>query len=455
MTTPARRLTHQPATPAILSIGTALPQYQSNQIEIGNWMAESFKEQPTTQRLVRTIHAYSGIETRYSCTPHFLTPVEESPLAPGHGLDRVLTTAERMAIYTQEAPLLGIDAARKAVTSLGQKSAVDAESIINGITHIIAVSCTGFFAPGLDFMIAHQLGLPATVKRSLIGFMGCSAAFNALRTAREIVAGAPAARVLVVCVELCTLHAQNSSDRDRLVATAIFADGAAAAIVGMPTEHGADYLALPQFYTSMKPDTQEEMVWRVGNHGFELYLSPRIPEHLAGVAPDALHQLFDDVRPSFWAIHPGGRAIVERLAEIFALTDDEIWASFDVLRRYGNMSSGTILFVLAQIWDQLAAVSDSKSTREFKQKTGHEIDDVARENVPRDDVARESIPIDGVAMAFGPGLMIEMARIVYVPAVADYPIGDCTDLSSDDLSSVTQSDVRNGVASELLPEDVV
>lgn len=367
-------------------------------------MAESFKGKPTTQRLIRTIHKYAGIDTRYSCTPHFLTPVDESPLAPGHQLDRLLTTSQRMAIYESEAPRLGIEAANNAFAILSQKNAVDTRSTINDITHLIAVSCTGFFAPGLDFVIAHQLGLPPTVKRSLIGFMGCSAAFNALRTAHEIVGGTPSARVLVVSVELCTLHAQNSGDRDRLVATAIFADGAGAAIVGMPSTNDGDHLAFPQFYTTMKPDTQDEMVWRIGDHGFELFLSPRIPDHLAEVAPDVLRHIFHGGRPRLWAIHPGGRAIVERLAAIFTLTDKDIDASIETLRCYGNMSSATILFVLAHIWSQLAGPYrvESKDERGPQDRTS----------------------VDGVAMAFGPGLVIEMARFVYVPVAAEFATAD-------------------------------
>lgn len=388
-----------PETPAILAIGTAVPTYASNQKEIGDWMAASYREQPVTQRLLRTIHNYSGIETRHSCTPHYLTSLDESPLAPGHDLADVLTTAERMAIYEREAPKLGISAVGHALQSYSQKFSAQPETIINGITHLIAVSCTGFFAPGLDFVIANQLGLPPTVKRSLIGFMGCSAAFNALRTAHEIVAGTPSACVLVVCVELCSLHPQHSADRDRLVASAIFSDGAAAAIVGQPeaqiapARHG-DYLALSEFYTSMKPNTEDEMVWRIGNHGFELRLSSRIPEHLADVAHHSVAQLFHEVRPEFWAIHPGGRAIVDRLVDAFDLTSEEAAESYEVLRRYGNMSSGTILFVLAMLWEQLSVW---EKPSEAENGSGN--------------------PVDGIAMAFGPGLVIEMARLAYVAPI--------------------------------------
>lgn len=381
--------------PAILSLGTAVPRYASRQSDIGDWMAASFKEQPALQRLIRSIHAYSGIEMRHSCTPEYLIPVENSPFAPGHVVEQTITTGERMAIYEREAPKLGVTAARRALEALKVDENQSVSAVIDSITHLIVVSCTGFFAPGLDFVMAGQLGLSTMVKRSLIGFMGCSAAFNALRTAHEIVAGAPSARVLVVCVELCSLHGQPGSDRDLLVAASLFSDGAAAAIIGTPRSCDNTYFALDGFHTSMKPNTQDEMVWRIGDHGFELRLSPRIPEHLAEVAPVALETLFACQQPSFWAIHPGGRAIVDRLAEIFSLADSATQASYEVLRRFGNMSSATILFVLKELQEHLAAGAKAGASPE------------------RD---RPPVRSDGVAMAFGPGLVIEMARLTYVSA---------------------------------------
>jgi predicted naringenin-chalcone synthase len=215
--------------------------------------------------------------------------------------------------------------------------------------------------------------------------MGCAAAFNGLRTAWQIVRSEPSAKVLVVCVELCSIHIQPGSDRENLIAASLFADGASACLVGQP-QGQADIFEIGEFYTTLKPETESEMVWQIGNHGFILRLSPKIPEHLAEAAPVALNSLLGSAsRPQFWAIHPGGKAILDRLGPIFSLEPEHLAASRSILRGYGNLSSATIFFVLDEI------------RRSLRQE------------------GNGGKKIDGVAMAFGPGLTIEMARLSYVP----------------------------------------
>jgi predicted naringenin-chalcone synthase len=379
-------MTHLPPErrhPALLAIGTAVPPHSASQEAVGNWMASSFPNRPAVQRLIRSLYAYSGIETRYGCTTEYLQPAATSPFAPGRKLEETPTTAERLAIYEREAPPLGVAAARSALARYGALAGANVDGLRDAVTHLVVVSCTGFFAPGLDFVIARDLGLSPSVGRIVIGFMGCSAAFNGLRTAAQIVRADPDARVLVVSVELCSLHIQPGTRRDDLVSASLFADGAAAALVGMPTATDRHYFLLDAFHTDMKPDTQHEMVWQIGDHGFTLRLSPRIPDHLTDVAPAALLAVMAARAPSFWAIHPGGRAIVDGLQELFGLADEAVAASREVLRDFGNLSSATILFVLNRLADKLA---DGDAT------------------------------LTGVAMAFGPGLTVEMARLTYVPA---------------------------------------
>jgi predicted naringenin-chalcone synthase len=257
------------------------------------------------------------------------------------------------------------------------------------VTHLLAISCTGLFAPGLDYALAKTLCLPPTVRRTLIGFMGCAAVFNGLRAAAEIVRGRPTARVLVVSVELCSLHNQPSAEYDLLVGASIFSDGASACLIGNPASDDGDYFRLEEFHTAIHPDTEEEMAWNIRDHGFALRLSPRVPNYLALAAPAAIQAVFGQQQPGFWAIHPGGRAIVDRLAEIFELPADALAATREVLRCYGNMSSATILFVLSALRRQLA--------------------DVFARN------GRQAAPLPGVAMAFGPGLVVEMSKLSYVP----------------------------------------
>ena len=207
--------------PAILALGTALPPYSASQETIGAWMAASFVDQPAMGRMIRGLYAQSGIETRYGCTTEYLEAPEVSRFAPGRALNESPTTAERLAIYEREAPILGTAAARVALADYAAAVGVDEDVLPASITHLIVVSCTGFFAPGLDFMIAGELGLSPNASRTVIGFMGCSAAFNGLRMASQIVAGDPHARVLVVSVEICSLHIQPGTRRDDLVSARI------------------------------------------------------------------------------------------------------------------------------------------------------------------------------------------------------------------------------------------
>jgi predicted naringenin-chalcone synthase len=372
---------------AILSLGAAVPGYQARQCDVAQWMIASFGDSPTVGRLLRSIYACSGIDTRYTCIDDYLHPVAESRFAPGQPLPRIATTAQRMAIYEREAPPLGVAAARAALADLARSTNSTQGAILDSITHLVVVSCTGFFAPGLDLAIARQLALPSVMGRMVIGFMGCAAAFNGLQAAAQLVRSQPNARVLLVCVELCSLHIQPGAARENLIAGSLFADGASACIVGQPLPGQHDLFLIDQFFSQLKPDSQDDMVWRIGDHGFALRLSPQVPRHLSDIAPPALRRLFSDKHEvAFWAIHPGGPAIIDRLAQVFALDPHEVAASRAILRCYGNLSSATILFVLDEIRQQ------------FQQQ----------------DLAGE--PQSGVAMAFGPGLVIEMARLTYLPA---------------------------------------
>lgn len=368
---------------AILALGTAVPQHQFDQIAIGQWMAEALGAQPGLRRWMRRLYELSGIETRFTCLSDVGLPPSQSRYAPGRAPADTPTTSERMEIYRRVAIELGATAAERALEDFDPTR--PAAEVGETVTHLIVVSCTGFFAPGLDLAIARQLGLRPNVARTMVGFMGCAAAFNGLRLAQQIVAAQPAARVLVVCVELCSLHIQAGQDRIKLVVGSLFADGAAACLVGAAPPDRRDVFAIDTLYTEVAPDTEQEMVWQIGDHGFNLHLSPDIPNRLGTIAPRALASLLDGrPRPRFWAIHPGGRAIVDRLVELFGLAPEQVAATFEVLRHYGNMSSPTILFVLNELRTQIRRTAVGE-------------------------------PIAGVAMAFGPGLVVEMAHLTYLP----------------------------------------
>lgn len=363
----------------ILSLGTAVPQYRVDQEQCGHWMSVALGERPALGRWIRQLYRLSGIETRYSCLPEAASFDMTSRFRPGQAVSQTPSTGERMDLYQRNSVEIATAAAQEALDELGPDAA-------DQITHLIVVSCTGFFAPGPDIALMRNLGLRPTVERTVVGFMGCAAAFNGLRLAHHIVRGQPKARVLVVCVELCTLHLQPGDDRITLVSAALFADGAGACVVGTTDDATQDALLFDDFYTSVLPDSEHAMGWRIGNNGFAMELSAEVPQRVGEVAPSALTTLFGNTRPDFWAIHPGGRAIVDRIVELFRLTDEEAAPSYNTLRHYGNMSSPTILFVLRDLRARLRQASTVGS---------------------------------GLAMAFGPGLVAEMARLTYLPVATN------------------------------------
>jgi predicted naringenin-chalcone synthase len=345
--------------------------------------------------LLQRIYQRSGIETRYTCLPDTLFPPLESRFAPGNDLTNSATTTERMAIYEQVSVEIGTAAARQALESYARGADSTPADVAASITHLLVVSCTGFFAPGLDQMLARQLDLNPRVERTVIGFMGCAAAFNALRLASQIVRSQPDAQVLIVCVELTSLHIQPGDNPVDIVGAALFADGAGACVVGVPEPDQRDIFDIQRMYTELTPEAGHSMIWRIGDYGYTLHLSRETPAQLAEVAPGALQQLFDQSPPdlAFWAIHPGGRAILDRLESIFHLAPDCIAPSRTVLRHYGNMSSPTILFVL----------------QAQRRRLQH---------------APAEQRLDGVAMAFGPGLVTELAHLTYRVGATAPPVAD-------------------------------
>jgi alpha-pyrone synthase len=266
-----------------------------------------------------------------------------SPFVPTAANDGVgPTTAERMALYIEEAPPLAIRASAEALAESG----FDPLSI----THLVTVSCTGFAAPGVDFALVRELGLAPTVQRTHVGFMGCHGALNGLRVANAFATADASARVLLCAVELCSLHYYYGSAADKLIANAIFADGAAA-VVGSGSGDGFHLAASG---SCLIPDSAEDMAWAVGDRGFEMVLSRRVPALVARHLRPWLEGWLRDNGLSLeqvgsWAVHPGGPKIVSAVQEALALPDTALAASRGVFADFGNMSSATVLFILKRL----------------------------------------------------------------------------------------------------------
>jgi len=317
------------------AVATAVPRHDVHEAFIG-WAEQRIGE-PRARALFRRMADRCGIGHRWSVLAE--TPGGGSPVSPGgyYASDPLPPTSARMALYAEEAPRLALEA----VAGLGE---------LGAISHLVVASCTGFVAPGIDQIIAAALGLGGAVERTLIGFMGCYAAVAALRTAHHIVRSEPGARVLVVTVELSSLHLQPENEIAPLLSMLQFGDGAAAAIVTAEPSG----LALDRFFAATLPDSAALIRWSIGDTGFAMHLSGEVPGRIgrALADPDFTRTLIGGggvEAVDAWAVHAGGRSILDAVEQALHLPAEALAASREVLRANGNMSSSTLMFVLAAL----------------------------------------------------------------------------------------------------------
>lgn len=329
----------------IHDIATAVPDHSARQDDIRELMKEILGEDRKTRAIIHRIYSRSGIMKRHSVLEDF-TPGDKGSLFFNGQLKSPPGTGQRNKRYEEEAPALFLSAGRQLLENNPEFSKED-------ITHVITVSCTGFYAPGPDFQVVNELGLKPGTERYHIGFMGCYAAFPAMKMARSFCTADPGNVVMIICVELCSLHFQYKAETDNLISASVFADGAAGALVSsrVPAEGG---LQLNDFASSLATEGKTDMAWSVGDQGFDMILSSYVPDIIRRNLPELTGPLIskfnltpDDI--ALWAIHPGGRAILDKLQQDLRLGDAQIQPSREVLAEYGNMSSATILFVLMRI----------------------------------------------------------------------------------------------------------
>lgn len=302
-----------------------------------------------TKRLIHAIYRRSGIETRHSVYGDFL-PGEEGSLFKfdDQGVLIPPTTGQRNAVYAEWSRKMAVELAGKLLAEVEGFSKDE-------ITHVIFASCTGFMNPGPDYHIIRDLDLPQSVERYTLGFMGCYAAFPALRMAAQFCEANPKAVVMVMCLELCSLHMQSNGHQDTILANSLFADGAAAAIVSArPPVPGRASYRLEGFISSLVSAGEADMAWDIGDQGFNIVLSSYVPD----LIQSSLRPIVEDVfqqrgleldHIDAWAVHPGGRAILDKVEQSLSLPKTALDISRQVLRDYGNMSSATVLFVLKEM----------------------------------------------------------------------------------------------------------
>lgn len=367
----------------ILQIETGVPDFAYSQ-EFARERMKSWTESERDRRIIHHVYRQSGIDSRHSVCEDFAHPASASLFPPdaSGGIGNPGTQA-RNDVFIRESRKLGIQVARRALAAFPEIRTAD-------ITHVITASCTGFGNPGLDYHLITDLGLRSSVQRFHLGFMGCYAAFPALRMAQQFCEANPRAIVLVLCMELCSLHLQVNGGTDSVLANALFADGAACALVHARPELAArSAFRLDRFASGLAVDGEKSMTWSIGDHGFNIVLSSYVPDIIGAnieelVTPVLADAGMDRKDVAFWAVHPGGKAILDKVQKALALPVEALAVSREVLRRYGNMSSATIFFVLKEFLKTL----DRK----------------------------DEVPV--CAMAFGPGLTIELGILKALPVAA-------------------------------------
>ncbi len=340
-------------------IATAVPSVDVHQafVGIGRRLLAEDRRLSVFERMA----ARSQIEHRWSFIDPFAEALDDAVDRVGfYRMGAFPSTGRRMERFEATAPELAVEAVE----------ALDLGARTRDITHVVVTSCTGLAAPGIDLLLVQRLGLNPSVERTVVGFMGCYAAVNALKIARHVVRSEPVAVVLVVSIELCTLHFQQSVDLEQLLSFLVFGDGCAAAIVSAEPQG----LALDGFKALLAPDGADQITWNIRDQGFDMVLSGAVPASVGAALRTGRDTMLGggavgDI--DLWAVHPGGRSVLDAVEAALDLDHEALVTSRAVLRQNGNMSSATILFVL------------------------------------RDLMARAEPGMRGCGMAFGPGLTAE------------------------------------------------
>jgi alpha-pyrone synthase len=325
-------------TAHINRIATAVPPHDVHRPFVE--FAETLLPAGTTRSLFRRMSRMSGIEHRFS----FVQPMASDD---GHWRDaedlyvvgNFPSTARRMQAFERYAPRLAQGALNRLALTAAERES---------ITHVVITTCTGLYAPGLDFDVVRHLGLDPSVERTMIGFMGCYAAINAIKSANHIVRSAPESRVLIVNLELCSLHMQETQDLEQILSFLLFADGCSASLVSADPQG----LALDSFLAVGIPETCHLITWKIGDGGFDMHLSGQVPAELRRAMKESGTQFTrgrDPLSFDLWAVHPGGRTILDAVENGLELPPEAMRFSRDILARYGNMSSATVMFVLEQV----------------------------------------------------------------------------------------------------------
>ena len=330
----------------LIHITTSLPPYKISQTRASEELKTRMAVRPAIGRLIDTASQHSGIDTRYVVVPD----TEDGLLPKFYSTDSGAITPDtktRMTEYEHWSKVLAKDAVARLLEETGC-----APSSVN---RLITISCTGFYAPGIDYYLMNEFQFPVSVQRTHIGFMGCAAALVGLTSVLESLRAADNGNstTLLVALEICSLHLQTEPTRDNILANMIFADGCAAMLFSIAAEY-TPKLHLLSTHSHLFANSAEFMGWKIGNTGFEMMLSSELPRIILEEAVPVLHNIMkrkgiEQQLIRHWVLHPGGRAILDSLQTGLQLSDEDMLPSREVLRKYGNMSSPSILFVMKEL----------------------------------------------------------------------------------------------------------
>nr|WP_236566708.1 3-oxoacyl-[acyl-carrier-protein] synthase III C-terminal domain-containing protein [Nocardia sp. CY41] len=325
--------------PVIEAIATGAPGLALDQSVAADWIAERFTD-PEQQNRIRRLFRKTMINTR-----HFAVDPLDSPLpAPSR---RSALIQDRMHLFYRHAVPLAVDVARRALAG------IDPDDL--GL--LVFATSTGVIAPGVDVAVVEDLGLPRSVARLVVNFMGCAAAMNGIRTASDFVRANPGKKAMVLCIELNSVHAVPVEDIDDAVTHSLFGDGCGAVVIGAnPEAKQAEpgTIVIRDKFTHLFEATEDGIAVGVNHDGITCELSENVPRYIYdGVAPVVGEMLRrNNLRQSdidAWAIHPGGPKILLESARSLGLPPEAAATSWQVLGEYGNMSSVSLIFVLERI----------------------------------------------------------------------------------------------------------
>ncbi len=346
----------------ITSIGTANPTHRFAQQTIADFMVLASNLQGNDARKLRTLYRATGIEARHSVLGDYGRKTGFEFFTDNELTKNFPSTHQRMELFKTFAKELSLSAVNKCLQKIAPLKKSE-------ITHLIVVSCTGFYAPGLDIDLVKALNLNSSISRTCINFMGCYAAFNALKLADTFCTHDGDAKVLVVCTELCSIHFQKENTEDNLLANALFADGSAAILIEAQPRSGINLKPI-SFHCDIASEGEPDMAWSIGDWGFQMKLSTYVPEVIRSGIKQLANSLLTKINKrlaqvDYYAIHPGGKKILEVIEQELNLNKEQNRFAYEVLKNFGNMSSPTVLFVLNEIVATLTDRDQHKNILSF------------------------------------------------------------------------------------------